>query len=62
MILATIIIIVIFSVLRIDKFGYPTQDYQFINEGTFLNVIGFAVYAYEGIGVVLPVMDITEKP
>lgn len=62
MILVTVIILIVYSILRIDKFGYPTQDYQFLNEATFLNVIGFAVYAYEGIGVVIPVMDITAKP
>jgi proton-coupled amino acid transporter len=27
-----------------------------------LDVIGFAVYSYEGVGVVLPIMEITEKP
>ncbi len=25
-------------------------------------MIGFAVYSYEGVGVVLPIMEITEKP
>ena len=48
-----------FSVIKIDNYGWAT-DRELI-DNKFLNVIGFAVYAYEGIGVVIPVMEITEK-
>lgn len=35
------------------------EGLQVINPETFLNIIGFSVYSYEGIGVILPVMDVT---
>jgi proton-coupled amino acid transporter len=31
----------------------------FINTSSFLDIIGFAVYSYEGVGIMLPVRDIT---
>jgi proton-coupled amino acid transporter len=34
----------------------------FLNSSKFLNVIGFAIYSYEGIGVILPVMELTAQP
>jgi hypothetical protein len=34
----------------------------FLNTSKFLNVIGFAIYSYEGIGVILPVMELTAEP
>lgn len=33
-----------------------------INSATWLSMIGSAIYAYEGIGVVIPLLDVTEKP
>jgi proton-coupled amino acid transporter len=38
------------------------QGTEAINKALWLDMIGFSVYAYEGIGVILPIMDITEKP
>lgn len=33
-----------------------------IDKAHFTDMIGFSVYAYEGIGLILPVKDIVEKP
>lgn len=35
---------------------------EFINTKYFLDMIGFAIYCYEGVGIVLPVLDITANP
>ena len=32
------------------------------NKATWLSMIGSAVYAYEGFGTVLPILDVAEKP
>ena len=34
----------------------------FINTQTFTDAIGFSVYAFEGIGMILPVQEITANP
>lgn len=34
----------------------------FINPSTWSDCIGFSVYAYEGIGLILPVQNVTAKP
>lgn len=34
----------------------------FINPTTWSDCIGFGVYAYEGIGLILPVQDVTNDP
>jgi len=41
--------------------GFKT-DNNFINTDTFLTVIGFAAYSYEGIGLILPIMETTSRP
>ena len=53
-ILFTMIVIVIYTGIKLAKDGIR-NDIVFINSNTFLNVIGFSVYAYEGIGIIIPV-------
>ena len=53
-ILATVVVIVVFTSIKGAKEGLGSIE--FINNETFLNVIGFSVYAYEGIGIIIPVM------
>lgn len=61
LIMLTIIIILIFAFMKIKDDGF-NSGIEAINNETFLDVVSFAVYCYEGIGVVIPVMEITEKP
>lgn len=37
-------------------------DNQFLNTETFLTVVGFAAYTYEGIGLIIPIMETTNRP
>ena len=40
----------------------PGDDIKAINYATFLNTIGFSVYAFEGVGAILPILDVTARP
>ena len=48
------IVIVIYTGIKLAK-DCIRNDIVFINSNTFMNVIGFSVYAYEGIGIIIPV-------
>ena len=61
MIMLAIIIIVSFGGIKISNDGLK-NDVEFINQKTFTDAIGFSVYAFEGIGMILPVQEITANP
>lgn len=59
LILVTLITIMIYAGLHVGEAGWG-PNIKPINNKLFINMIGFAVFAYEGVGVVIPIMDITE--
>lgn len=61
--LLTTITIVIFAWIHVSekKTGWG-EGVVMLNESTWLTMIGSAIYAFEGIGVVIPILDITENP
>jgi len=59
LILLTSIIVLVFAFIRLGEYGWG-EGLEAINTKTFANSISFAVYSYEGIGIIIPVMDITE--
>jgi proton-coupled amino acid transporter len=61
MILLTIIVVVVFGSIYWKDNGTNT-GVDPINKATYTSSIGFSVYAFEGIGLILPVQDITENP
>jgi proton-coupled amino acid transporter len=61
MIVLALIILVTYGCLHIKENGGRHTDVPFINEKTFTDAIGFSVYAFEGIGMILPVQDITKN-
>lgn len=67
MILITIIATFVFGALRIqDQGGFShwkklDPPLTFFNAEKWADAISFAVYAFEGVGVILPVYDITEN-
>ena len=61
LIIGTLVVICSYNVVKIKDDGWG-EGVAPINNDTWLNMIGFAVYSYEGIGIVLPIMDCTSKP
>ena len=62
MIVLTLIIVVIYGAIEMTKNGNQVSTVPFINSDTYTDAIGFSVYCFEGIGVILPVQDITANP
>lgn len=59
--LATIFVVIVFCAKQISTQGGLGPNLGAMN-GNYPLMISFAVYSYEGIGVVMPIMQITEKP
>mmetsp|Transcript_12174 Transcript_12174/g.16811 ORF Transcript_12174/g.16811 Transcript_12174/m.16811 type:complete len:203 (+) Transcript_12174:562-1170(+) len=59
MIFCTLISVMIYASITLSKDGNQVKTVNPINWNLFPDSIGFAVYAFEGIGVILPIMDIT---
>lgn len=55
MILITVITCVVFGAINLSEEGSRLKTVDTINPVTWSTAIGFAVYAYEGIGMILPV-------
>ena len=63
LIVLTAATIVVFAFLHLrDNDWQWAQDTELFNNNTWLTVIGSAIFSYEGIGVVLPIIEVTEKP
>jgi len=63
MIVLTIVIIMIYGCIQWSDNGHSmVSTVPFFNPVTYSDAIGFALYSYEGIGVILPIQDITRDP
>ncbi len=58
LIVTTVIVIIVYAILHVQDNGWGKGN-EIINEATWLNMIGFAIYSYEGVGVVLPILELT---
>ena len=61
LILITVITVCVYcvSILNTKSVGPNVKAY---NEDGFWLMVGFAIYAYEGIGVVMPIMQASAEP
>ena len=53
-------VILVFTFIELDKNG--TEETELINKKTFLSFVGLAAYTFEGIGIIIPVMETTSRP
>lgn len=61
MIVVTLTTLMIYAGIKVNRDGWGT-NVPALRESTFLDAIGSAVYSYEGIGVVLPIYEVTKNP
>jgi solute carrier family 36 (proton-coupled amino acid transporter) len=61
LIFVTTIVILAFSTYKLTNDGWGNGIKAF-NEATWLSMIGSSIYAYEGFGTILPLLDVAEKP
>jgi solute carrier family 36 (proton-coupled amino acid transporter) len=62
LILATLIIVTVVLSVRLYDNGHFGKDIVPLNKNEFWSMVGFSCYAYEGIGVVMPIMSACECP
>ena len=64
MIFVTLVAIITYASVHVhNQKGFTTQGFVAFNGALWPDAIGFSVYAFEGIGVILPIMEVTEdKP
>lgn len=58
-IILTCIVVTYHAVIKLRADGSRLSTVDFVDEVTFADSIGFFVYVYEGIGVLMPVEDVT---
>lgn len=61
-ILSTIIVVTAFAIVNLKEEGPRLNTIYAFNPVSWSTAIGFSVYAYEGIGLVLPVYEVTAHP
>ena len=63
LILTTVIIVTIVLIVKFVKRDYEFADnLEPINMDSYMSMVGFSCYAYEGIGVVMPIMENCDCP
>lgn len=61
MVLLAVVTCMGYATYSVTQNGWKDKGLPFFNGALWPNSIGFAVYAFEGIGVILPIQDITEN-
>lgn len=62
LIVMTMVIVCFYSLKNIGEAGVKYDELQPINISGFASTTGFVIYLYEGIGVLMPIMQATEDP
>mmetsp|Transcript_28543 Transcript_28543/g.20625 ORF Transcript_28543/g.20625 Transcript_28543/m.20625 type:complete len:137 (+) Transcript_28543:1004-1414(+) len=61
LLLLVYIVISSFSINQLNNYGVQ-QGVEAINEDSYLVTLGFMIYCFEGIGVVMPIMQTCAEP
>ena len=59
---AGIIIIAVLTKRYEDNEHHWGEEVEALNPNTYLSFVGFAIYTWEGIGLIMPIMDASENP
>lgn len=62
MILLTLIYVIAMGAIKLSKDGIPEKKVRPIEPEGWPTGFGFAIYSFEGIGIILPVQDVTKNP
>ena len=62
LILITTIVIIVYASIHISEKKVWGDGVDLINKSTWLTMIGSAVFSFEGIGVILPIVEVMEEP
>jgi len=60
LIIITILVIFAYAFYEVHVHGWVTEGHTAITP-LWANAIGFSVYAFEGVGMILPVREVTEN-
>ena len=61
-ILVGVITITIYAGIELNDNGKFSDKVKLINTKTFLSFVGLAAYSFEGIGIIIPIMETTNRP
>jgi hypothetical protein len=62
MIMVTIITVMVYAAVNLNDGGNRLNTIYAVNPVTWHTSIGFSIYTFEGIALVLPVQDVTAQP
>lgn len=62
MIISTMLVCMVYGALNLEAKGPQIDTVDWFNSQKFAGAIGFSIYAYEGVGVIMPIQDITRDP
>jgi len=62
LIIITTVYVIAYSGWMIAEQGGAGEGVVFLNEAGYLSTLGFTIYSYEGIGVVMPIMATCDNP
>ena len=61
MVLVTITVVIVLGTMELQKNGSRLDEIKLI-ENTYADALSYSVYLYEGIGLILPIQDVTNSP
>ena len=61
LLLLSVIMVIVFSLIKISEEGFG-PNIKPINFNGMWTMVGFSIYTYEGIGVLMPCMQACESP